>query len=81
MTVVVSEEVLRETSKCPHEFSCLDDGQCGDHPLCEVEDANGKNVLFLTTKRPAVCPYRLHFGYSQICRCPTHFALHEQRRM
>jgi len=75
MPVKVSDDVLEMTTKCPHTFSCLTPSQCGKHKMCEVEDINGTNVIFLKDTQEAVCPYRLRYASSQICTCPTHYAI------
>ena len=75
MSVQVSDSVLKETTKCPHNLSCLEAGQCGDYPMCEVDYPDGKNVLFLVSKGWANCPYHVFFGNGQICTCQTHFEL------
>jgi len=81
MGLDVPDEILKKTTKCPHEFSCLkysNSGHCDDHKMCEVEYADGKNVLFLETKKAPICPYRLSFAFSQVCTCPTHFEIYKQ---
>jgi len=74
----ISDQVLQETTRCPNNFSCLFSGQCGDPDECKVQMANGKNVLFLKSKKALACPYRLPFGKAQICTCPTHFAIYKK---
>ena len=75
MPVKVPDDVLKKTIKCPHKFSCLTSDQCGKHKICEVERIMGTNVIFLKDTQQAQCPYRLAFDYSQICTCPTHYAI------
>jgi hypothetical protein len=79
MPVQVSQEILNATTKCPHEFSCLDSGQCGKHKMCEVDQAPAMNILFLKSKENVTCPYRTSFAYSQICTCPTHFTINRMK--
>ena len=75
MNFTVPESVLKETTKCPRNFSCLETGKPGDPDKCKVRYSDGKNVLFLFSQEATECPYRLLFGTMAICRCPTHFAL------
>jgi hypothetical protein len=75
MSISLHKEILDRTTKCPHAFSCLDSGKCGEREMCEVNFAGGENVLFLKWKEASSCPYRMSFGYGQICTCPTHFAI------
>ena len=79
MPLNVPEDILKATTKCHHAFSCLDSGQCGKHKLCEVDQAPTKNILFLKSKEHAECPYRLSFGYHQMCTCPTHFIINRMK--
>ena len=76
MGIVISDQILNETKECTRAFSCLKTGQDKDQKICEVLDADGKNVLFLKTKKLVDCPYQILFGGDLICTCPTHFALH-----
>jgi hypothetical protein len=78
MSFTVSDQVLEKTIMCGHNFSCLKSGKCGDSPMCEVDEANGQNVLFLNTKDSIVCLYRVLSEGVQICSCPTHFAIYEK---
>jgi hypothetical protein len=75
MNIAVSKEIQDRTTKCPHTFSCLASGNCGNRELCEITSAVGENLLFIKPNEPRFCPYRLPFGYSQLCTCPTHFAI------
>jgi hypothetical protein len=75
MSFTVSEETIKETTKCEHDFSCLESGQCGDEQICDFSRPDGTGVLFLKTKDHLSCPYRVHFGGCQLCKCPTHFAI------
>ena len=75
MPVKVPDDVLKMTTKCLHAFSCLTSGQCYEHKMCEVKYINGTNVMFLKDTQEAVCPYRLRYAFSQICTCPTHYAI------
>ncbi len=77
MTVNIPEEVLAETSKCKNNFSCLKTHKCEKITPCEVDYANGKNVLFLIDKAYRNCPYRTSLGTMKICSCPTYYALYK----
>ena len=75
----VPAEVLEKTTKCRHKFSCLQTGQCGDNPMCEVEETHGENVLCVRATDWPTCPYHLDFGGVRFCACPVRFAIHQQR--
>ena len=69
----VPNDIKNRATKCKHNYSCLETGQCGDRPLCSVEQRDGENVLILETNKSKSCPYRLDFGGRQLCTCPVHF--------
>lgn len=80
MRYTVSEEVLRATTKCAHNFSCLTTGKCGNSLICKVDKRFDKNMLYIeSTKNPegVSCPYKVSYGgnHGHICTCPTHYAL------
>ncbi len=80
MSITVSKELLDRTTKCPYAFTCLDSEKCGEREMCRVDYANGENVLFLKSKEAASCTYRVAFGFSQLCTCPTHFYINSQQK-
>jgi hypothetical protein len=80
MSVTVPNEILKATMKCPHSFSCLESGNCGEHKMCEVGYANKNYVLVLKSKEPEKCPYRVDFGYCQLCECPTHSIIYRMQK-
>ncbi len=71
----VSADVLNKTTKCENNFSCLETGKCGGREMCEAESIAGNCVIFLKPENYTACPYRVPFGDSQVCRCPTHYAI------
>jgi hypothetical protein len=75
MPVKVPDDLLKMTTKCPQKFSCLTSDQCDGHKMCEVEHIMGTNVMFVKDSQREYCPYKLSYGYGQICICPTHYAI------
>ena len=75
----VAAAVLEKTTKCRHGFSCLQTGQCGDNPMCDVESAHGEDVLCVRTADWPQCPYHLDFGGARFCVCPVRSAIHQQQ--
>ena len=66
----ISEDIIKNTTKCINDFSCLNSGkEC----LCNVEKTAGVNHLFLKDdgSKKSACLYRMGFGDSFICNCPT----------
>ena len=80
MSIIVPKEILDRTTKCPHAFSCLDSGKCGEREMCIVDQADGEDVLLLKSKEAASCTYRIPFGVGQLCTCPTHFYINSQQK-
>jgi pyrroline-5-carboxylate reductase len=66
-TVVrINEEVLKNTSKCKKDFSCL-----AGMSLCQVELNVGDKIHFVKCMSNEPCNYRISFGYSFVCLCPV----------
>ena len=79
MQIDVPSDVLEQASKCKSNYSCIETRQCGDVVDCEVNYANGRNVLFLKSDKTIQCPYRLIFGGATLCHCPVHFYLYTNK--
>ena len=63
----ISKEILEKTTNCDRNFECLNGGSIH----CEVENCVNKEVLFVKSSSTENCPYKLPYGYSNICTCPT----------
>jgi hypothetical protein len=75
----VAAEIIEQTTKCKHDFSCLQTGRCGDSPMCDVESAHGDNVLCVRYADWPQCSYHLDFGGASFCVCPVRCAIHQQQ--
>ncbi|GBD97794.1 MAG TPA: hypothetical protein ENG83_03210 [Nitrospirae bacterium] len=68
MEFKIKADILNETDKCRENHSCLNgDKDC----LCEVEDSFSNKIVFIKPVNNAACDYRMSFGYSFVCNCPT----------
>jgi hypothetical protein len=75
----VAAETIKNTTKCRHDYSCLETGQCGDSPMCDVETRHGENVLCVRAADWRDCPYHLDFGGAKFCVCPVRCAIYRQQ--
>ncbi len=75
----IPESVRQKVTQCPHDFGCLASGHCGKRQVCAVEYSYGDNVMLLASNEPACCPYRVAFGYSQLCTCAVREYLHAMK--
>jgi len=73
MKLNINSEILGQTTKCPHEFECLVSEK---YPACEVEKIPA-NIHFVK-KKILSCPYKVSFGYGQLCICPTRIEVYRQ---
>jgi len=81
MNESVPEEVLKATTKCPRNHSCLTTEPDGAVRgcRCNAKSVLGKNILFVKPEDNIYypnyypCPYQMHYGSEHICRCPTHY--------
>ena len=66
--IKVDEDIKKGTTKCEKDFRCLADNT---YELCRVTETVRDNVLFIQCEGDNYCNYRISFGYSFICSCPT----------
>jgi hypothetical protein len=72
MARLISKETLQQTIKCTLSFQCLDDER---RDICSVELSLREKGCFLKTVKPIACRYRVSFGDSYLCTCPTRLEL------
>jgi len=68
MNFVIHKSILEETVHCRKDFECLKN----DNSLCitkKVENCVDGRILFL--KCNEMCSYKMTYGNSAICNCPT----------
>jgi len=75
----VPAEVIHKTTKCGHNFSCLETGSCGDSPMCGVQTRLGDGVVCVSVSDWRDCAYHLDFGGAKFCVCPVRCAIHRQQ--
>jgi hypothetical protein len=73
MKLKVDSEILGQTTKCPHEFECL---VSEEYPECEIEQ--GPTNIYFVKEKVWYCPYKISFGYGQLCSCPVRIEIYRQ---
>ncbi len=77
MKTKVDDNILRETTKCRKNFSCLN----GEKPICTVEFCIENTVHFVKCASNDSCVYRVPFGYSYVCICPVRKELYNRYKI
>jgi len=84
MLYSVSDKIKSKTTKCPHDFSCLETGLCDNPEKCEVQSDFDKNMLIVKFQKPIdiLCPYHLAYGNGSghMCTCPTLYAIYMKNK-
>ena len=73
MKLNIDSEILGQTTKCPHEFECL---VSEEYPECEIEQ--GPANIYFVKEKVLYCPYKISFGYGQLCTCPARIEIYRQ---
>lgn len=69
MSMEISEDVIKCTTKCDKGMPCLSDK---DYDLCKVVQSTRDNIIFIKCLEQRSCSYKTSFGFSSsICNCPT----------
>lgn len=71
----INEETLKRTVKCQFNFACLKDNS---FPKCVVAYSVKNNGVFIKEVIEEICPYKMPFGHSYICNCPTRYEVYEK---
>ncbi len=75
VSIHIPEDILKQTTRCDKNFSCLSDG--GEH-LCKVVSFINNEICFVEFSEGEICVNKMSFGYSIICTCPTRKAIYRQ---
>ena len=71
----IDEEIIQSTTNCEFNFSCLSvDKPC----ICEVVCSIGCGLLEINPKICNDCKYRMSFGYTYFCHCPTRVEIYNR---
>ena len=74
----IDERVLRETTKCANNFRCLSgDKSC----FCEGIYSIGSDMIKIPLNPDRLCAYRLSYGYSYFCLCPTRCEIYNRYKI
>ncbi|MHC4585875.1 MAG: hypothetical protein ACYS3N_15205 [Planctomycetota bacterium] len=69
--IQVAQEVCLETTQCPSNFACINNGQC---PKCAVQQyaylKTGVGCI-VKPEPDTECPYLMKFVDLWVCKCPT----------
>lgn len=78
ININIDEDVQKTTTKCEKDFKCLSDDT---YELCRVTETVRDNVLFVTCEEDNYCIYKMDFGNSFICNCPTRKAIYNKYKI
>jgi len=77
MNIEVDEDIIKQTTKCRKNFSCLS----GERPFCTVELCIENEIHFIKCAGNESCIYRVSFGYSYVCICPVRKELYNRYKI
>lgn len=76
MQLEIDQKILDKTTKCSENFNCLTD----DNHHCrntKVETSIDSKLIFVSCDK-IFCAYKVHFGDTFICNCPTRLAIYKK---
>lgn len=74
----IDKKIVDDTMSCHRNFGCLSNS---NHVYCKVESCINQKVHFVEPVEKTLCNYKINFGESFICTCPTRkeiFKLYKQ---
>jgi hypothetical protein len=79
--IEISDEVIKRTTKCHANFSCLNNEEnpkCWyDESLCPVIKEINKDAIFVECNDNFHCNYKSFFGSDIVCNCPVRYKIYE----
>jgi hypothetical protein len=82
----ISEDIIKQTTKCHSNFSCLDDEENPKCPvelaLCPVENHIDDSMVFVDFNKDPSCDYSMPYGTDhRICHCPVRNEIYKRYSM
>jgi len=76
MTYHVSDKTKKQTTKCPYNFTCLNNSPWD---TCSIERALQEAFLAIKNKsNKSTCPYCFPYGSSYYCTCPSRREIYQR---
>lgn len=76
--IKIDEEIIQRTLKCELDFLCLSgDKTC----LCKAKRSIGFDLLEINPKIVNDCGFRVSFGNTYFCNCPTRNEIYNRYNM
>jgi len=69
----VDKMVLVKTRQCKKNFGCLKD----DQVFCKADSFVNNEILFVKCLNNHDCSYKMKFGFSNVCHCPTRIEIYK----
>lgn len=74
----INKDTIAKTTKCSRCFDCLSNPK---DIRCKVERQIGDEILFVKCNINSFCPYKMAFGNSYFCNCPTRIEIYKKYRL
>jgi len=73
----IDEAILKQTTKCPNEFKCLNRAE---YPLCRAAGNTAvlDSGIFVIAPERNGCSYKLRWGDGHMCRCPVRMEIYQR---
>ena len=78
MSLDIDNSVLEETTSCERTFACL---KGEEHIYCRVEDSVVDRIHFVSCLNKKYCSYKIDFGLSKVCSCPTRIEIFKKHKI
>jgi hypothetical protein len=78
MKFKVNDSIIKKTTKCEKDFSCLYEER---KELCKVTRKVEDKVYFVECQETESCSYRLPFGNSFFCTCLVRKAIYDEYKI
>jgi hypothetical protein len=73
----IDKRIVAGTFNCLNNFDCLNNDK---HVYCKVESCINHKIHFIENIDKSLCNYKMSFGDSFICTCPTRKEIFNQYR-
>jgi hypothetical protein len=78
MVLDIDNSVLNDTTSCERTYACL---KGKEHIYCKVKEIVVDKIHFISCLNKSYCNYKVDFGLSQVCSCPTRIEIFKKHKL
>jgi len=74
----ISQESIKNTTKCKSNFSCFINNQ---PKFCKIDHSISDKIYIINCESTTMCNYKIFYGDSMFCSCPVRIEFYNRYKI